>query len=193
MKIKTLIIDHYDSFTYNIKSWLEKGNFEVKVVYFDDFELINIINSFDLILFSPGPGNPNDYPKSLELIEKYKKTKTIFGICLGLQMMLTNDNIKISPFYPPVHGKQSIITTNNKSIFENIPQMKVARYHSLGSFVCGENYEITAKIDNGLIMGIEHKMYKIAGVQFHPESFLTEKSDVLLNNLEKWVKERINS
>jgi len=172
---------------------LEKGNFEVKVVYFDDFELINIINSFDLILFSPGPGNPNDYPKSLELIEKYKKTKTIFGICLGLQMMLTNDNIKISPFYPPVHGKQSIITTNNKSIFENIPQMKVARYHSLGSFVCGENYEITAKIDNGLIMGIEHKMYKIAGVQFHPESFLTEKSDVLLNNLEKWVKERINS
>lgn len=193
MKIKTLIIDHYDSFTYNIKSWLEKGNFEVKVVYFDDFELINIINSFDLILFSPGPGNPNDYPKSLELIEKYKKTKTIFGICLGLQMMLTNDNIKISPFYPPVHGKQSIITTNNKSIFENIPQMKVARYHSLGSFVCGENYEITAKIDNGLIMGIEHKIYKIAGVQFHPESFLTEKSDILLNNLEKWVKERINS
>lgn len=190
MKIKTLIIDHYDSFTYNIKSWLEKGNFEVEVVYFDDSELINKINNYNFLLFSPGPGNPNDYPKSLELMEKYKKTKIIFGICLGLQMMLTNDNIKISPFYPPVHGKQSIITTNNKSIFENIPQMKVARYHSLGSFVCGENYNIIAQIDNNLIMGIEHKHYKIAGVQFHPESFLTEKSNVLLANLEKWVGEK---
>ena len=176
-----LIVDHFDSFTYNIKTWLNSVQIKTSVLPYNQLEQIN---TFDFILLSAGPGNINDYPKSKELIKTYYGKIPIFGICLGFQLLISYYNEKIIKINP-IHGKSSKLNIIKKSIFfENIDNnLEVARYHSLGALY--NKQKIVTSLINNLIMSIEDNC--VLGVQFHPESFLSTNSKQMALNLKKWV------
>ena len=193
--VKILIIDNYDSFTYNLYQYvgeiLESLNkkFELTVKRNDEItiEEINDIK-FDKIIISPGPGNPDDskyFGVCYDVITKLKTTP-ILGVCLGLQGIVYCFGGKIIQSKLPMHGKTSLVTHNEKGLFENIPQnIEVMRYHSLIADPSSipDCLEVTATVkDNNEIMGVRHKDYPIAGVQFHPESFATEGGKEILEN-----------
>jgi len=177
-----ILIDNYDSFTYNLADLILNnfaGNLDIKrsnELTLDDIE------NYDAIVISPGPKKPKDAVFSFQTIKRYFQTKPIFGVCLGMQIInevFGGKTIK-APF--PVHGKKSLITNTGEGIFNRLPkQFYVARYHSLMSKVVDNNLIITAEKD-GIVMAIQHKLYKIYGVQFHPESFLSEYGNEIIVN-----------
>ena len=180
------IIDHKDSFTHNVVHQFSKFD---KNVECENFNQLNYekLNKASVIVFSPGPGSPKDYPISSKIYKKYKKKKKIIGICLGFQQILYNENGKIIKQKKIYHGFQSSIQViNKKSIFDKNRVFKVGRYHSLKlkePFVA-KNFEITmrCKISN-VAMAIENKIDQIYGFQFHPESFLTENGNLLIKKI----------
>lgn len=184
--MKVLVIDNYDSFTYNLVQMIGVNNCKLIVKRNDEINLNDIkeINP-DKILISPGPGKPEDSKVSLEIIKRLGNKIPILGVCLGHQAIgiCYNGNvIKAKKF---MHGKTSKITHNGKSIFKNIPQnFDATRYHSL--IIEKESLpielEITATSEDGTIMGVKHKNYPVEGIQFHPESILTGEGENIIKN-----------
>jgi len=183
--MKIALIDHHDSFTHNIAAWLSQDE---KICinifpYGDKFSLTN----YDALVLSPGPKSPSDYPLSVELLHK-KLGLPIFGICLGMQMMLEAQGALIAPYSPPLHGKDSILNILKADpLFTNVSSLKVARYHSLIAKNIPPCFETLALSPEGYTMAILCEEKKQMGVQFHPESFLTTSSAILLKNLINWI------
>ena len=181
-----LMIDNYDSFTYNLVQYLAEIGQEVEVVRNDkiSIEEINKLNP-RYIVISPGPCTPNEAGISLELIEAFKGKIPILGVCLGHQSIGQAFGGKIIHAQTIMHGKTSKISHNNKGVFKDIKNPFIAtRYHSL--VIDRESlpncFDITAWTDDNEIMGIKHKELAIEGVQFHPESILSEHGHDLLKN-----------
>ena len=179
------IIDHKDSFTQNVVHQFSNfGNVEC-----DNFDKINQkkLDQSKVIVFSPGPGSPKDYPMSSKIYKKYKGKKKIIGICLGFQQILHCENGKIIEQKKIYHGFQSKIkVTSKNSLFKKNSQFTVGRYHSLKlkePFIA-KNFEITMRCAiSNTAMAIENNKEKIYGFQFHPESFLTENGNLLIKKI----------
>ena len=181
-----LMIDNYDSFTYNLVQYLAEIGQEVEVVRNDkiSIEEINKLNP-RYIVISPGPCTPNEAGISLELIEAFKGKIPILGVCLGHQSIGQAFGGKIIHAQTIMHGKTSKIFHNNKGVFRGIKDPFIAtRYHSLviEKQTLPNCFDITAWTDDNEIMGIKHKELAIEGVQFHPESILSEYGHDLLKN-----------
>ena len=181
-----LMIDNYDSFTYNLVQYLAEIGQEVEVVRNDkiSIEEINKLNP-RYIVISPGPCTPNEAGISLELIEAFKGKIPILGVCLGHQSIGQAFGGKIIHAQTIMHGKTSKISHNNKGVFRDIKNPFIAtRYHSLviDRKSLPNCFDITAWTDDNEIMGIKHKELAIEGVQFHPESILSEQGHDLLKN-----------
>ncbi len=181
-----LLIDNYDSFTYNLYHYLiEAGASEVLVKRNDQITLKEIekLNP-DAIVLSPGPCTPNDAGICLDVIKKFQGIYPILGVCLGHQAIGQAFGGNIVKTYP-MHGKISEIFHNGRNIFHQIPSpFKATRYHSLiiEAETCPQDLEITAQAQGGIIMGVAHKKYKIYGVQFHPESIASEYGHQIIRN-----------
>ena len=181
-----LMIDNYDSFTYNLVQYLAEIGQEVEVVRNDkiSIEEINKLNP-RYIVISPGPCTPNEAGISLKLIEAFKGKIPILGVCLGHQSIGQAFGGKIVHAQTIMHGKTSKISHNNKGVFRGIKNPFIAtRYHSLviEKQTLPNCFDITAWTDDNEIMGIKHKELAIEGVQFHPESILSEHGHDLLKN-----------
>lgn len=183
--LKILVIDNYDSFTFNLVQMLGKYRNELLILKNDDN--ITAIQKFqpDKILISPGPGRPENSGLTLNAIREFGNTIPILGVCLGMQAMCYLFGAEIVNAEMIYHGKTSSIIHDGKTIFKNLPQNFVAmRYHSL---VVNENtipdeIEITAKAVTGEVMGVRHKIYSLEGIQFHPESILTHVGKQIIKN-----------
>ena len=194
--MKILIIDNYDSFTFNLYQYIgdilkSRGSeFKLTVKRNNKITIAEIKKArFDKIVISPGPGSPDNlsyFGICAQVIREIGKTVPILGVCLGMQGIAYCYGGKIINAKLPMHGKTSLISHNNKGIFKGLPQdLEVMRYHSL--IVEQDNIpdclEVTAFAqDSGEIMGLRHKKYSIQGVQFHPESFATEGGKKMLKN-----------
>ena len=179
------LIDHQDSFTWNVVHQFAKFD---KVICSNYYEVNNkLLDKSDVIVFSPGPGSPKDYPMSTKIYKKYKGKKKIIGICLGYQMILHNEGGKIVQQKKIYHGFQSKIKVNSQSkIFKNNQNFKVGRYHSLKlrEPFNSETIRITMRCcSTNIPMGLEDDRNKIYGFQFHPESFLTENGNTLIKKI----------
>ncbi len=182
-----LVIDNYDSFTYNLVQYLGELGSEICVVRNDEVTVDEIENDIkpERILISPGPGTPDSAGISLAVIERFADNVPLLGVCLGHQAIGQYFGGKVVRAPEPIHGKPVIVEHDGKTIFQNVPDnFHAGRYHSLivereSLPVC---LEITATSSDGLIMGLRHKTSKIEGVQFHPESILTEHGRKLLQN-----------
>ena len=182
-----LVIDNYDSFTYNLVQYLGELGVGIRVVRNDEVEVDAIENELmpERILISPGPGTPDSAGISLAVVERFGGKLPILGVCLGHQAIGQHFGGKIVRAPEPVHGKPVAIIHDNRTIFHDLPDNFAAgRYHSLiverdGMPDC---LEISATSPDGLVMGLRHRTKKIEGVQFHPESILTEHGKKLLQN-----------
>ncbi len=189
-----LMIDNYDSFTYNIVQYFYELGQEVVVKRNDEITIEDIenMNNIDAIVISPGPCTPNEAGISVDVIKKFKGVYPILGVCLGHQSIGQAFGAKIVKAKCLMHGKTSKIYHNEKGLFEGIPNpFNAVRYHSLviDESTLPQDIEITARSDDGEIMAIEHKKYPIWGVQFHPESILTEYGMKILENFIHLAKE----
>jgi len=184
-----LVIDNYDSFTYNLVHYFETLGTEVKVIRNDAMSAEEIFElNAKAVVLSPGPSCPNNAGVTLEFIKKFKGKIPMFGVCLGMQCIGQAFGGKIILAKKAMHGKISQIQHNQKGVFEGLSSpMSVVRYHSL---VIDESslpgcLEITAKSEDGEIMGIRHKEFLIEAVQFHPESIMSFGGKRLLVNFLK--------
>ncbi|MGL4772916.1 MAG: anthranilate synthase component II [Clostridium sp.] len=181
-----LMIDNYDSFVYNLVRYFNEIEEEV-MVYRNDKITIDEIRALNPqgIVISPGPKNPKEAGLSIEIIENFKEEIPILGICLGHQCIGESFGGEIIRGKQPMHGKVSEVNHNNNGIFKGIKNpLNVTRYHSLeiARDTVPNELIVTAKTLDGVVMGVEHKEYKIYGVQFHPEAELTEEGHSLLKN-----------
>ncbi|MBM5783213.1 MAG: aminodeoxychorismate/anthranilate synthase component II [Pelagibacterales bacterium] len=184
-----LLIDNYDSFTYNLYHYVieaDKKNKEEVIVKRNDKISIDEIKSLNPrgIILSPGPCSPSEAGICLEVIDKLKGIFPIFGVCLGHQAIGQAFGGKIVKTYP-MHGKISDIFHEGKNLFKDLPSpFKATRYHSLiiEKETCPSDLEITAQTKDGIIMGVAHKKYNISGVQFHPESIASEHGHKIIRN-----------
>lgn len=186
---KILVIDNYDSFTYNLVHYLESLNCEVTVLRNDEL-VIEDAEDFEKILLSPGPGVPKDAGLLESIIKTYAPNKSILGVCLGQQAIGEVFGGKLINLDTVYHGVATTIkiTVNDEHLFEGLEkEIAVGRYHSW--CVAKENFpevlEITSVDTNGEIMSLRHKIYDVRGVQFHPESVLTPNGKRILEN---WIK-----
>lgn len=190
-KRQILLIDNYDSFTFNLYQYFLELEVDVRVVRNDQITVEEVLNSnIDAIVISPGPCTPNEAGISCELINSLISLKPILGVCLGHQCIGQALGAKIVPAGEIMHGKSSEIFHDNKGVFESIKNpFDAIRYHSLAISEedFPESLEITAKTGNGIIMGVRHKYYPVEGVQFHPESILTVSGKLLLKNFLKYI------
>ncbi|MFT6854268.1 MAG: anthranilate synthase component 2 [Cyclobacteriaceae bacterium] len=185
--MKILVLDNYDSFTYNLVHIIRELGFAEELdVFRNDKISINDVGSYDHILLSPGPGLPKDAGIMPELLKKYASTKNILGVCLGHQAIAESFGGDLYNLTSVFHGiATKNILTNEDPFFTNIPkEFQVCRYHSWA--VKGENLPeellITAVDESGSIMAIRHKEFNVRGVQFHPESIMTEHGKQMIKN-----------
>ena len=185
--MKIVVIDNYDSFTYNLVHYLEDLGATVTVFRNDAFELKEL-EVFDKIVLSPGPGIPDEAGLLKEVIQTYAKTKCILGICLGMQAIGEVFGGTLTNLEKVYHGVASKITIiENDIIFNNLPnEIEVGRYHSwvISNDNFPQNLIITSVDENKNIMSIKHSVYDVRGVQFHPESILTPEGKKILEN---WI------
>ena len=185
-----LIIDNYDSFTYNLVQYIGMINPELQVHRNDQITIDEIrILAPEKIVISPGPGKPEDAGISIDIIKTFGSEIPIFGICLGHQAITVAFGGKVGQANEIVHGKTSTITHSGSEIFKEIPsEFEATRYHSLVAeedAFPSDSLKITARTENGLIMALEHKTFPIFGVQFHPESIVTEHGVQMVKNFLK--------
>lgn len=194
--MKILIIDNYDSFTYNLYQYIgeilqaKEQSFELEVFRNNEITLAQIQKKkYDRIVISPGPGDPSDsayFGVCSQVLTKLGKTIPVLGVCLGMQGLAHYFGGKVIRAKLPMHGKVSKISHNGQGLFKGLPQnLEVMRYHSLvaQSASLPNCLEITARsLDDDEIMGLRHKDYPIEGIQFHPESFATEGGKEILKN-----------
>jgi len=181
-----LILDNYDSFTYNLVQYVGEYNTNMKVYRNDAITLQNIQEmNPEKIVISPGPGRPEDAGISIDVVMEYGKEIPVLGVCLGHQAVAAAFGGEIIQAPEIIHGKTSQITHNQSTIFHEIPKtFSATRYHSLivDSATFPSCLKATAKTDNGLIMALEHREYPVFGVQFHPESIATEYGIQIIKN-----------
>ena len=183
--MKILLIDNYDSFTFNLYHYLSSLKTKVDVVRNDKITEKHILNKFDKIVISPGPGNPNQSGNCIKIVKSLYKKIPILGVCLGHQIIGQVFGSKIIQAKKLMHGKTSIIKSKRIGILKNLPlKFEATRYHSLiiDKKTLSNKLEITAETQDGIIMGIKHKQYNIHGVQFHPESIKTTVGIKILKN-----------
>ena len=187
---KVLVIDNYDSFTFNLVHYLEELNCEVIVLRNDEFELEEI-SKYNSIIISPGAGIPSESNILSNVIFTYASSKKILGICLGQQAIgefYGGTLLNLNKVYHGVATNIKVIV-GDEILFKNLPQkFEVGRYHSwvINPIDFPNDLEVTSIAENGEIMSIRHKIYNLKGVQFHPESILTPNGKTILSN---WIKE----
>ena len=184
--MKILLIDNYDSFTYNLFHYISKFVKSVDVVRNDKITSNEIIrNKYDKIVISPGPGNPNQAGNCLKIVKSLHTIVPTLGVCLGHQIIGQVFGSKIIQAKELMHGKTSKIISKKIGILKNLPRnFEATRYHSLviDKKTISKDLYITAETENGLIMGVQHKIYNVHGVQFHPESMSTKVGMKLIKN-----------
>ena len=183
-----IVIDNYDSFTYNLVHYLEDLNCEVTVFRNDEFD-IEEIQKFDKILLSPGPGIPDDAGLLKNVVKTYANSKSILGICLGQQAIAEVFGGSLINLEKVYHGVSTSITIQVKDelLFKDLnPEIEVGRYHSwaVNPINFPEILEVTSLDENGQIMSLRHRKFDVRAVQFHPESILTPQGKKILKN---WV------
>jgi anthranilate synthase/aminodeoxychorismate synthase-like glutamine amidotransferase len=189
-----LLIDNYDSFTYNIYQCIEAFGFRCQVVRNDAITLDEIRKlKPEKIVLSPGPGDPSSAGITLQVIERFSQSIPILGVCLGHQAIGQAFGGKVIRAELPKHGKLSMITHEGRGLYKGLSRPFVAaRYHSLilekGSLP--DCLEITAECDDGVIMGVKHKTLQVEGVQFHPESIATEEGPKIIENFLKQERKK---
>lgn len=182
-----LVIDNYDSFTYNLVQYLGELGSEMTILRNDAISIDDIENELkpERILISPGPGTPDDAGISVGVIERFAGRIPILGVCLGHQAIGQHFGGKVVRAPEPVHGKPVVVDHDGRSIFSGIPNgFSAGRYHSLvvDRDTLPECLEISAESPDGLIMAMRHREFTLEGVQFHPESILTEHGRTILLN-----------
>ena len=191
-----ILIDNFDSFTYNLYQYIMQNNNEQVTVIRN-----NLLENFDFyskelkgIFISPGPGHPDEIPQVINIIKKHKQIP-ILGICLGHQAIGRAFNSEITYAKKIVHGKQSKIKHNPGTLFQDIPEIFTGgRYHSLviDKTKISEELEITAiDLEDKEIMAVKHKKYPVFGVQFHPESILTPEGETIIKNFIQFTKKEV--
>jgi anthranilate synthase component 2 len=185
-KRKVLMVDNYDSFTYNIVQYFGELGAQVEVFRNDEITVEGIAQRApDLLVISPGPCSPAEAGISVAAIQHFAGKMPILGVCLGHQSIGAAFGGKIIRAQTLMHGKTSVIRTTQTGVFAGLPEaFTVNRYHSLAieRMTCPDCLEVTAWTDDGEIMGVRHKELNIEGVQFHPESILTEHGHAMLRN-----------
>ncbi len=183
---KIILIDNYDSFTFNLYHYLSSLKVNVDVIRNDKITSKEILkNRYDKIVISPGPGNPNQSGNCLKIVKSLYKRIPILGVCLGHQIIGQVFGAKIVQAKKLMHGKTSKIFSKKTGILKNLPKtFEATRYHSLiiDKKSLPEELKITAETKKGLIMGVQHKKYHVHGVQFHPESIKTKIGIRILKN-----------
>jgi anthranilate synthase component 2 len=197
--MKVLVFDNYDSFTYNLVHLIEKILHQKVDVHRNDQIPLEKVADYDKIILSPGPGVPSEAGMLLPLIKEYAPKKSILGVCLGHQAIGEAFGGKLVNLSTVYHGvatpvkkvrlETSDVKREESDLFDGLPeQFEVGRYHSW--IVSEEGFpkelEVTAKDEQGYIMGLQHKSFDVQGVQFHPESVLTPQGEVILRN---WLKQ----
>jgi len=190
--MKILLIDNYDSFTFNLYHYLSSLKTNVDVIRNDEINDKEIsIRGYNKIVISPGPGNPNQSGNCIKIVKSLHKKIPILGVCLGHQIIGQVFGSKIVQAKKLMHGKTSMIKSKKIGILKNLPnKFEATRYHSLiiDKKTLSKNLEITAETKDGIIMGIQHKKYNIHGVQFHPESIKTSMGLKILKNFINYKK-----
>ena len=183
---KIILIDNYDSFTFNLYHYLSSLRVNVDVIRNDQISSNEVLKRrYSKIVISPGPGNPNQAGNCLKIVKSLYKKIPILGVCLGHQIIGQVFGSKIIQAKKLMHGKTSKIMSKKTGVLENLPKTFVAtRYHSLiiDKKSLSKDLEITAETKDGLIMGVRHKKYNVHGVQFHPESIKTKIGIKILKN-----------
>ena len=183
---KIILIDNYDSFTFNLYHYLSSLKVNVDVIRNDQITSNEILKrKYNKIVISPGPGNPNQSGNCLKIVRSLHKKIPIFGVCLGHQIIGQAFGSKIVQARKLMHGKTSKILSKKKGLLRNLPKtFEATRYHSLiiDKKSLSKDLEITAETRDGLIMGVRHKKYHVHGVQFHPESIKTKIGIKILKN-----------
>jgi anthranilate synthase component 2 len=190
--MNVLLIDNFDSFSFNLVDDLARRDCHVEVwrndINADD--ALRIVLAMDeprLIVVSPGPGTPAEAGCCLPLITKAAGTVPLFGVCLGHQAIIEAFGGKVGYAGEVVHGKAAKITHDADGLFAGLPSpMLAARYHSLAATRMPDDLRVTARIDE-LVMAAEHRKHRVAGVQFHPESILTPRGGLLIDNVLGWA------
>lgn len=181
-----LVIDNYDSFTFNLVQYIKTIGEEVIIRRNDQVTLEEIEDMQpDFILISPGPGNPDTAGISLDVVKQFHSYIPILGVCLGHQIIAQAFGGMVQKALQPMHGKTSYITHDGCSVFRDLPTpLQVTRYHSLvvDTSTLPSCLEITAKTKDDEIMAIRHKHYRVEGVQFHPESIMTDNGLQMIRN-----------
>ena len=186
---KIILIDNYDSFTFNLYHYLSSLKVNVDVIRNDQITSNQILKRrYNKIVISPGPGNPNQSGNCLKIVKSLYKKIPILGVCLGHQIIGQVFGSKIIQAKRLMHGKTSKIISKKLGILKNLPKsFEATRYHSLiiDKKSLSKHLEITAESKDGLIMGVQHKKYNVHGVQFHPESIKTKLGIKILKNFIK--------
>ena len=185
-----LIIDNYDSFTYNVFQYVGEINKDVIIVKNDELSIESIKqNKYSHIIISPGPGGPNESGKCIDIVKHFYKEIPILGVCLGHQVIGKAFGASVIKNHDIVHGKTSEIYNDNSSVLYNgIPSVFTAtRYHSLiiEKSSISNDFRINSWLSDKTVMGLEHKKYPLYGVQYHPESIKTDYGKLILNNFIK--------
>jgi len=185
-QIKLLMVDNYDSFTYNIVQYFGELGADIEVFRNDEIDLEGIAaRKPERLVISPGPCSPKEAGISVAAIQHFAGKLPILGVCLGHQSIGAAFGGKIVRAQELMHGKTSVIQTTQQGVFRNLPsEFTVNRYHSLAieRTSCPADLEVTAWTEDGEIMGVRHRSLAIEGVQFHPESILTEHGHAMLKN-----------
>ncbi|MXV51573.1 aminodeoxychorismate/anthranilate synthase component II [Pedobacter sp. HMF7647] len=184
--MKILVIDNYDSFTFNLVHLLNECGYEATVWRNDKFEIEDVAG-FDKILLSPGPGIPSEAGLLLDVIKTYAPQKSILGICLGMQAIGEVFGGSLYNLSRPVHGRATTMQVTDKSenLFRDLPEsFKIGRYHSwaVNDHDLPEQLTVTSRDADGVMMSLKHRSFDVRGVQFHPESVLTEHGKEMIKN-----------
>ncbi len=188
-----LVIDNYDSFTYNLVHLLARQEIDVHVARNDQITIGQIRKMAPRgILISPGPGRPADAGNTEQTIEAFASTIPILGVCLGHQAIGEVFGGKVIHAPEPMHGKTSMIQHDGRTIFEGVPdEFEATRYHSLvvDESSLPDELEVSARTEDGVIMGLRHRSHTVEGIQFHPESVLTVEGPRIVEN---WVRRALH-
>ena len=191
--MKILLIDNFDSFTYNLVDEFEKRGHDV-VTYRNDVSMERICDvvreqGIRLIVISPGPGAPRDAGVCIEVIKKYSGKVPLFGVCLGHQAIVEAFGGRVGAADETLHGKTSLVSHDGKMLYKGIEcPFACARYHSLAALDLPDCLSVVSKTESGVVMGVRHKKYMVEGVQFHPESILTPVGGKIIENMISVVK-----
>lgn len=181
-----LVIDNFDSFTFNLVQYLRRIGLDVSVRRNDEVTAEEVRKMApEAILISPGPGNPDHAGVCLEIVRRFHNEIPILGVCLGQQVIARAFGGRVIKGSRPVHGKTSLITHDGRGVFAGLPSpLTVARYHSLviDEATLPDCLEVSARTGDGEIMAIRHKTFSVESVQFHPEAILTDKGLDMLSN-----------